>query len=568
MSTKRLLSALLLSLLTLPLILTSSEARRQADPSDNITFVIQKKDTVIQPEALSYINSKAVDGIAKVWVFFTDKGIKSRGQFDQIAAGLGSSLTDRAMERRAKVGKQNLDLIDMPVNASYIESIEGTGAILRRASRYLNAASFEVKVSLLDQIAALPFVSEIRPMVGYKQDYGTEAKNEPGELKSDADDLSYGSSLVQIAQINVVQAHNNGYTGAGVLVAMFDTGFRTDHTVFSSIIGSGRLIATWDFVFDDAVVSNELEDDGSAWNHGTYTWSTLGGAWSGNLYGPAYGADFILAKTEDVRSETQVEEDNWVAAMEWADSIGAGVISSSLGYSDWYTVNNYNGDFCVTTVAADIAASRGIVVCNSAGNNGAGTTTINAPADADSILAIGAVSSTGTIASFSSRGPTWDGRIKPEVCAMGLSTRCATPSSTTSLGNVSGTSLSCPLAGGVAALVIEKNPDWTPMQVREAIMMTASRAASPDNTYGWGIIDAWAAMNYQTTPDFMRGDANFSDFIDIDDVVFLIDYIFQGGPAPNPVEEAGDANADADVDIDDITFLLDYIFNAGPAPQN
>ena len=224
--------------------------------------------------------------------------------------------------------------------------------------------------------------------------------------------------------------------------------------------------------------------------------STLGGELDGTHYGAAFESEFLLAKTEYVPTETQVEEDNWVAGMEWADSLGADVISSSLGYSDWYVTANYNGDFCVTTKAADSAAVLGIIVCNSMGNAGPGASTLSAPADADSIISCGAVNSSGSIASFSSRGPTADGRTKPEVCAQGVSTTCATSNSTTSFGTASGTSLSTPLIGGAAAIVLSAHPTWTPMQVREALMMTASQFCSPNNSYGWGIIDVMAAINY------------------------------------------------------------------------
>ncbi|MBU2625963.1 MAG: S8 family serine peptidase, partial [candidate division Zixibacteria bacterium] len=322
----------------------------------------------------------------------------------------------------------------------------------------------------------------------------------------------------------------------------------------------------YDFVFDDGNVDNEPEDWSIAWNHGTKTWSTLGGLWDANHYGPAYGARFILAKTEDIRSETPVEEDNWVAAVEWVDSIGTDVISSSLLYSDWYTASDYDGNTATTTIAADMAAEYGIVVCNSAGNAGPSPSTIGAPADADSILAVGAVYSTGGIVGFSSRGPTYDGRIKPEICARGSETACASASDDEALTTASGTSLSCPLIGGVATLVIQAHPDWTAMQVREAMLMTADNAATPDNDYGWGIANCWAAINYSFgPPEYVAGDADGSGAVDIDDVVYLIQYIFSGGPAPDPLE-SGDADCSGEIDIDDAVYLIEYIFSNGPEP--
>ncbi len=308
--------------------------------------------------------------------------------------------------------------------------------------------------------------------------------------------MNYGGSYRQLTQINVPNAHLAGYRGQGVRVCMIDTGYRKDHAIFAEAFTEGRVIAEYDFINDDTNTQNQAGDPSGQHNHGTYCWSTLGGALDGTHYGPAFEAEFLLAKTENVASETQVEEDDWAAAMRWADTMGADVISSSLGYSDWYVTANYNGDFCVTTKAADSAAAIGIVVCNSMGNSGPGATTLSAPADADSIVSCGAVDSNGTIAGFSSRGPTFDGRIKPEVCAQGVATYCATPTTTTSYGRVNGTSLSTPLIGGAAAVILSAHPSWTPMQVREAMMMTASQRCMPGNVYGWGIIDVMAAINY------------------------------------------------------------------------
>jgi subtilisin family serine protease len=345
---------------------------------------------------------------------------------------------------------------------------------------------------------------------------------------------------------------------------MFDTGFRKDHVAFAPAYTDGRVLAEHDFVFGDGNTQNELGDDPSQHNHGTLTWSTLGGQADGNLYGPAYGADFILAKTEDIRSETQVEEDNWMAAVEWADSIGADVISSSLAYSDWYVYANFDGDQAVTTIAADMAAEMGIVVCNSASNSGPSAGTIAAPADADSIVTVGAVTSLGTIASFSSRGPTFDGRIKPEVCAQGVQTTCASPSGTTGYTTASGTSLSCPLVGGCAAVLLSAHPDWTPMQVREALMMTASQSATPDNNYGWGIVDLLAAVNYSYEP-FLPGDLNYDEIIDAVDMTMEIDIVFFSVDPPDP-PVSPDINLDSSVTVLDVVYLIDYIFRNGPAP--
>ncbi|MCK4427945.1 MAG: S8 family serine peptidase, partial [candidate division Zixibacteria bacterium] len=248
--------------------------------------------------------------------------------------------------------------------------------------------------------------------------------------------------------------------------------------------------------------------------------------------------------------------------MEWADSIGADVISSSLCYIDWYTYSDLDGNTAVTTQAADIAAERGIVVCNAMGNSGPGSGTLMAPADADSILACGAVNSSGYLASFSSRGPSFDGRTKPEVCARGVSTRCASPYNLNGYTTASGTSLSTPLIGGCAALILSARPYWTPMQVREAMMMTASRATYPDNNYGWGIPDLLAAIQYSF---YITGDVTGDGEVDIADVIYLIHYLYLGGPSPDPLF-LGDVNCDDLVNIGDVVYLLNYLFLGGPEP--
>ncbi len=529
-------------------------------------FVEQPSKEIVSSRALDYLSSKAGDGLIKVWVFFTDKGIFEQGTYLQRAEEYKQALTERALQRRAKNNAPLVSFADLPVENDYIEQLESLGLEHRRSSNWLNAASFETTFDKLETISELPFVKKIQPMATYVREPAEIQNESPKNNLTPDDTRDYGNSYDQLQQINVIAAHDSGWTGEGVLVAMFDTGFRTSHQAFANIMAENRLLATYDFVFDDTIVDNELEDNSSAWNHGTYTWSTLGGEYDGFVYGPSYNADFILCKTEDVRSETQIEEDNWVSAVEFVDSLGADIISSSLGYTDWYIDINFNGDFCVTTIAADYAASVGILVVNSAGNNGPGSSTIIAPADADSILSIGAVYGSGGIVYFSSRGPTYDGRIKPEVCARGSSVTCASPTSTTSMSSVSGTSLSCPLVGGAAAIIMSARPNWTAMMVRDALMYTASQAHTPDNDYGWGIIDVIDAIHFAPYNELMKGDANNDNLVNISDAVHIINYVFSSGPEPIPEILAGDANDDDSVDISDATYIVNWVFVPGSPP--
>jgi subtilisin family serine protease len=524
---------------------------------------------IVASDAVNYLDRHQVNGKVKVWVFFTDKAVYSKQQMQSAALSVSQGFSERTLARRARNGVSAVQFSDLPVHSQYVDLVSGAGAQLRRVSRYLNAASFEVSPSKLGLIGAFPFVAKIEPVAYFKRiaDVPAQTEKQPIQKQAlDAAGLIYGSSYAQLNQIAVTICHDSGYNGAGVLISMFDSGFRKSHSSFTRAYAEGRVLAEWDFIFNDSNVSNEAEDDASAWSHGTSTWSTCGGENPGTHYGPAYKASFILCKTEDIRSETPVEEDNWVAAMEWVDSLGTDIISSSLGYSDWYTQAQYNGRTCISTLAAVTAQQHGILVCNSVGNNGPGSPSLSAPGDADSILAVGAVSSSGAIVSFSSRGPTVDGRIKPEVCALGSSDYVASSSSDAAYTYSSGTSFSCPLTAGAAALVIQAHPTWTNQQVRWAMMMTASNAATPNNNYGWGIINTWAAIHYSyAPPSYVHGDADGDAMVNISDAVFLVNYIFAGGPAPSPLL-AGDADCSGIVGVSDAVYIISYIFGDGPAP--
>lgn len=531
-------------------------------------FARAKESPIVSPWAADVIAKTTREGRARVWVYFTDKGFTSQAGLAAAVQKAESRLTARAVARRSKMGRASVEFIDLPVNAAYVEQVRGLGGQLRSISRWLNAASFDVEVSRLGEITSLPFVARVAPMVGMKREPVVTGDVKPSPIVSPpksagSETIDYGFSLDQLTQINVPAVHNIGFKGQGVLVCMIDTGYRKDHTTFAQAYAEGRVIAEHDFIFDDGNTQDEPEDAAGQNNHGTYCWSTLGGAADGLLYGPAFKADFILAKTEDIRSETPIEEDYWVEAMEWADSIGAQVISTSLGYTDWYTYADKNGDICVTTVAADLAAALGIVVCVSNGNAGSSPGTMNAPADGDSVVAVGAVSSTGVIASFSSRGPTFDGRIKPEVCARGVSTYCANPSNPLLVTTASGTSLSCPLVGGCAAVLLSAHPNWTPMQVREALMMTASQSATPDNNYGWGIVNLLAALTYNQS--FLPGDLNYDGFVDALDLALEIDIVYFDLAYPPP-PASPDLNLDGVVNSPDVVLLIDYVFRGGVPP--
>ncbi len=461
-------------------------------------LVLPKENPVISPALERFLSHCSWGDSVKVWVIFTDKGIFSQDQFQKAKANFASSLTSSALKRRLK-NRVEVGFLDLPVNQDYVDEVLKLGGKLRQRSRWLNAISIQIQGDKIEKIAQLSFVRKIKKVVSFRrrppkiEPIGGKPLHQKGITGYGR---NYGPSLPQLDQIYVPVAHDMGFKGENVIVGMLDTGYRKDHQAFATAYSENRVLAEWDFIFGDSNTQNEPADTFIQHNHGTYTWSALGGEYDGELYGPAFGASFVLAKTEDDRSEQPIEEDNWVAGLEWADSIGAEIISSSLGYSEWYVYSDFDGNTCVTTIAADIAASRGIVVCNAMGNDGPGSGTLIAPADADSILACGAVDEDGIIANFSSRGPTFDGRTKPEVVARGVLTYCASALDTATYAQVWGTSLSTPLVAGCAAVLLSAHPDWTIMQVREALMMTANNSSSPDNTYGWGLVNLLAALNY------------------------------------------------------------------------
>ena len=461
-------------------------------------------------------------GSIPVWVFFSDKGRHewSGGAIPQ------SLVSPRSLARRRKVRPPGelVDDTDLPVEQSYVDSLLLTGAQVRQRSRWFNAVSIAASEEIIPRMEALACVRRLElvwrsrrePDIAVAGEAAIPAHLPRRTVSSSLPDLNYGLSLPQVETINIPAVHNTGNFGQGVIVGSFDNGFRLlEHEVFDSL--RPRIMATYDFV--DHKVSVVPNDPNSPFGyHGIATLSTLAGYRPGELIGPAFGASFILARTENDSSETPIEEDNWVAAMEWADSIGVDVTSTSLGYLTYdsphpsWTWEDMNGNTTLITRAADMAVAKGIVVVNSAGNNGFNGqhNTLNAPADGDSVITVGAVSPDGVRAGFSSVGPTTSvpPRIKPDVMATGTTILCASATDPHGYDYQQGTSFSCPLTAGVVAMILHAHPDATPLQVRDELRSTASQSTSPDNTMGWGVIDAYAAV-FGSNPGEFRLDHNF-----------------------------------------------------------
>lgn len=436
-----------------------------------------------------------------IWVFFTDKGNNTARYF----ANPLTVVSEKSLKRRAKVLDENnlISEMDLPVNQHYINRLNELGFVVKQKTKWFNGVSGYFKSGNITQLAELNFIKKLDVVQKYKTDYtnpemendGSGKQKEEINKQESTSSFNYGPSFTQLNQIQVPAVHDLGYTGSGITIGMMDAGFdRLSHQVFSSM----NIIATWDFVNGDPNVENQGDmGDGS---HGTSTLSTIGGFFEGELIGPAFNSDYILMKTENTESETPVEEDNWIAALEWADSIGVDVTSTSLTYLDYdppfqsYTWEDMDGNTALITIAADLAVKIGIFVANSAGNSGWNShNTLGAPADGDSVVAVGSVNSDGSRSSFSSVGPTVDGRYKPDLMAMGSGVYVARNWSNTSYGTSSGTSFSCPLLAGCAALLLEVDPSLTPIQLRELMKNTASQSSSPDNLMGWGIINTLEA---------------------------------------------------------------------------
>jgi hypothetical protein len=485
------ISPLLLLTLLFPILLSGQDVR---------TF--PKEYPVVSPALQKVTDSQPENQPVKIWIYFTDKNLVNSVDERSALKKATTLLSAESLARREqrKLTSQTVGFRDYPVSQQYIQEVlEIPGVQKRRiASRWLNAVSLETEPAALQEIARLPFVRKIDVVRTFIRDLPEVTRrpneNNPFLLKPSQAGLNYGPGREQLTQIRVTEVHDQGYTGKGVRVLMLDTGYFKDHQA----VDTSRIVAEWDFIQNDGDTQNDSLDHSNQDDHGTCTMTALGAAVDGVLYGPAYECEYLLAKTEIVDQEIRAEEDNFIAALEWGESMGADVASASLGYLDWYQFSDLDGDTAPITLAVETATRLGMVVVTSVGNeNGSPWNHITAPSDADSIISVGAVDRTGTVASFSSRGPTYDGRIKPEVVALGIATLCAGRPDTDTYWYSNGTSLSTPLVGGVVALILEAHPDWNPVDVRRALLSTAGNASSPNNDIGWGLVNAVEAINYQ-----------------------------------------------------------------------
>lgn len=450
----------------------------------------------------------ANDKPAKYWIYFASKDntpLLQKGASKKFAASIG--LSERAIQRHLKMGLPAVSENDLPVSPRFVSELQGRGIRIENELRWFNAVTAYLTPEQAGDVVSLPFVLRVEPVRTFTAHDIPRSNNVPDRSlkKIESDRYDYGLSLAQMQSINAVAVHNIGISGRGVLIGMLDSGFRWKA---EESLQNTNVVAEYDFIQKDGVTANQEGDSNDQDWHGTYTMSLVGGYKEGKLASPAFNASFILGKTEYVPSETNIEEDNWAAAIEWMEQNGVDVVSSSLGYSEFdatdskgnpqhsYVYADMNGKTAVTTKAAIIAARKGVVVVSAMGNEAQSSWHfLTAPADADSIISVGAVNTSGTYAPFSSVGPTSDGRTKPDVSADGVSVY-GVNTFTNGYTTASGTSAATPLVAGVAAMILSAHPELTPIQVRDALRNTASNPSAPNNSIGWGVVDAYKAVLY------------------------------------------------------------------------
>jgi hypothetical protein len=442
------------------------------------------------------VGPAAPSSAAPVWVFFED----ARPAPASIA---DTALTPRAHARRAlrRTLPGLIDRNDVPMPPAAVAAVESTGAHVRTQSRWMCAVSAMATPEQEGALRALPGVTHVEKVGRGRASWQDERVEDiPGSMAFRTD---YGYAAGQLGQIDLPRMHDRGWRGNGIVIGILDTGFNRVHEAFRNPAHPVQVLAEHDFVNNDGNTGIEPGDPDTQHWHGTWILGTIGAYMPGAMVGGAWEASFVLAKTEVVPTETPIEEDYYVAGLEFVEAHGADLATSSLGYIDWYTQADLNGHTCVTTKGVNIATANGMVCITAAGNEGhdadPATSTIIAPADAYDVITCGAVNVSGTIAGFSSSGPTADGRLKPEVLACGVATVSVHSTTATGYQAISGTSLSTPLVAASVACILQARPDYTVAQVREALFATASRSDAaglhPDPAFveGHGIIDAYRA---------------------------------------------------------------------------
>jgi len=442
------------------------------------------------------------------WVYFKDKP-NAQTYLDNPL----TMLTQRALDRRTN---QNiaLNLTDVPLETTYINQVKlSTGITVMAQSKWLNALHIRGTQSNVLSLESLSFVDKVVfANKSLNTTFKKVAENQIAQAKSKLKttiDYAYGSSVNQIQMLNGQILHQQNYTGSGKIIAVLDAGFPGVNTAqpFKKLIDNNQILGGYDFV-------NRNENFYTGDDHGTMVLSTMGGYKENALVGTAPDASYYLFITEYDPTENPVEESYWVEAAEEADRLGADIITTSLGYFEFdnpnysHTYNDMNGTTNFISRGAEIAFSKGIILVASAGNEA--TTSephIGAPADAVSVITVGAVTASKTKSSFSSVGPSYDGRIKPDVMAQG--TAAVISDTAGNIGTVNGTSFSCPIMAGMIACLWQAFPSKTNKEIRQMVLQSSDRYANPDNNYGYGIPNFGSTLGVES---FVASSSLFSVF--------------------------------------------------------
>lgn len=421
-------------------------------------------------------------------------------------------LSQRALDRRVN---QNivLDFKDIPIEPSYIAQIKAaTGIVVMAKSKWLNALHIRGNQANIEALKGLSFVEKVDfankmlNQVG-KKIIVNKVKTSNKKLETQVD-YAYGNSANQIQMLQGQKMHQQNYTGSGKIIAVMDAGFPGVNTAlpFQRLRDNNQILGGYDYV-------SRNPDFYTGSSHGTSVLSTMGGYKENFLVGTAPDASYYLFITEDDTTENPVEESLWVEAAEKADSLGVDIINTSLGYSDEhtnpaydYTYSDMNGTTTFISKGAEIAFSRGMIIVASAGNSGGSSNPyIAAPADAVSIIAVGAVNASKNIAAFSSIGPSFDGRVKPDLMAQGSATVLSNESG--DIITSSGTSFSSPIMAGMIACLWQVFPEKTNQEIKQLLFESASKFAMPSDQFGYGIPDfALAITNGLALQEFKVND--------------------------------------------------------------
>lgn len=415
-------------------------------------------------------------------------------------------LSQKAIIRRQKQ-RIPIDSTDLPINRAYIDSLKIPGVYIVGASKWLNQVLIETSdASTINTINQFPFVYHIKAVAAHRpkarhldrsHQIGNTASvnNEPqAEVpfsvdKVSGDTINYGNNYAQVHIHEGEYLHNNGFRGQGMTIAVLDAGFLNykNNPAFDSVRMNTQVLGEYDFVANETSVDEDNV-------HGANCFSIMAANRPGFIVGTAPKASYWLFRTEDAASEKPIEELNWAAAAERADSAGADMISSSLGYVNFddpsynHSYAERDGNTSIITIAADMAAKKGMIVMNSAGNSGNATDDtkyIMCPADGDSVVTVGAVNSSGVIGGFSSWGPNAAGKVKPNIVSVGAGAVFANTLGNPTSGN--GTSYSNPNIAGLIACLWQAFNEFSNMEIIDAVQKSADRYNNPDDRYGYGI---------------------------------------------------------------------------------